>query len=109
MVPDFIANAGGGVAAAFAMEARTSVFPVEADTVLTAVSKRLRSNTAQVLLASELDHSTHTRQPGFSPKRGCGQPWTPAFALEASEQSSQDDGVGIKERCGVGTGRAIDQ
>ena len=58
VVPDFIANAGGVVAAAFAMEARTSVFPVEADTVLTAVSKRLRSNTAQVLLASDLDHST---------------------------------------------------
>jgi glutamate dehydrogenase (NAD(P)+) len=58
VVPDFIANAGGVVAAAFAMAARTSVFPVEADTVLTAVSKRLRSNTAQVLLASDLDHST---------------------------------------------------
>jgi glutamate dehydrogenase (NAD(P)+) len=58
VVPDFIANAGGVVAAAFAMEARTSVFPVEADTVLTAVSKRLRSNTAQVLMASDLDHST---------------------------------------------------
>ena len=58
VVPDFIANAGGVVAAAFAMEARTSVFPVETDTVLTAVSKRLRSNTAQVLLASDLDHST---------------------------------------------------
>jgi glutamate dehydrogenase (NAD(P)+) len=61
VVPDFIANAGGVVAAAFAMEARTSVFPVEADTVLSAVSKRLRSNTAQVLLASELDHTTPHR------------------------------------------------
>jgi hypothetical protein len=31
---------------------------VVADFIATAVSKRLRSNTAQVLLASDLDHST---------------------------------------------------
>lgn len=49
VVPDFIANAGGVVAAAFAMDARYSVFPVEKQPVLAAISGRLRMNTVAVL------------------------------------------------------------
>jgi glutamate dehydrogenase (NAD(P)+) len=49
VVPDFVANAGGVVAAAFAMDARYSVFPVRKDAVLAAISDRLRGNTVTVL------------------------------------------------------------
>lgn len=49
VVPDFIANAGGVVAAAFAMDARYSPFPVNPATVLDAVSEKLRANAANVI------------------------------------------------------------
>jgi glutamate dehydrogenase (NAD(P)+) len=49
VVPDFIANAGGVVAAAFAMDARTAAFPVQERPVLDAISNRIRANTAIVL------------------------------------------------------------
>ena len=60
VVPDFIANAGGVVAAAFAMDARYSVFPVEREPVLRAISDRLRTNTHTVLDdAQRLAVTTH--------------------------------------------------
>lgn len=49
VVPDFIANAGGVVAAAFAMDARRSPFRPDPGTIFSFVSSRLRSNTATVL------------------------------------------------------------
>ncbi|KOV80753.1 Glu/Leu/Phe/Val dehydrogenase [Nocardia sp. NRRL S-836] len=49
VVPDFIANAGGVVAAAFGMDARYSAFPVNPATVLETVSAKLRANAANVL------------------------------------------------------------
>jgi glutamate dehydrogenase (NAD(P)+) len=49
VVPDFIANAGGVVAAAFAMDARHSPFPAEATAIFDAVSHKMRINTATVL------------------------------------------------------------
>jgi glutamate dehydrogenase (NAD(P)+) len=49
VVPDFIANAGGVVAAAYAMDARHSAFPTEPSQIRTAVSERLRANTFHVL------------------------------------------------------------
>ncbi|MEV6227799.1 Glu/Leu/Phe/Val dehydrogenase dimerization domain-containing protein [Saccharopolyspora shandongensis] len=49
VVPDFIANAGGVVAAAYAMDARHSAFPSEPNQIRTAVSERLRANTVNVL------------------------------------------------------------
>lgn len=49
VVPDFIANAGGVVAAAYSMDSRHSSFAPEADTVLQSVSSRLRENTRVVL------------------------------------------------------------
>jgi glutamate dehydrogenase (NAD(P)+) len=52
VVPDFIANAGGVVAAAYAMDARHSAFPVESGQIRVAISDRLRANTVQVLEAS---------------------------------------------------------
>lgn len=45
VVPDFIANAGGVIAAGFAMDARNSAFRPELKPVLTTVSAKLRANT----------------------------------------------------------------
>ncbi|GAB2844665.1 Glu/Leu/Phe/Val dehydrogenase [Lentzea nigeriaca] len=50
VVPDFIANAGGVVAAAFGMDARYSPFPVNPATVLDAVSQKLRANAAHIVV-----------------------------------------------------------
>jgi glutamate dehydrogenase (NAD(P)+) len=58
VVPDFIANAGGVVAAAYAMDARTSAFPVEPEQIRVAVADRLRRNSIAVLEASARDNVT---------------------------------------------------
>jgi glutamate dehydrogenase (NAD(P)+) len=49
VVPDFIANAGGVIAAAFAMDARASAFPVEAEPVFAAIARKMAENTSLVL------------------------------------------------------------
>ncbi|WP_258016119.1 Glu/Leu/Phe/Val dehydrogenase [Streptomyces sp. AJS327] len=49
VVPDFIANAGGVVAAAFAMDARYSAFRPDPERILGSVSEKLRANTVRVL------------------------------------------------------------
>lgn len=49
LVPDFIANAGGVVAASFSMVDRESPFRTDPDAVFRLVSEKLRSNTTQVL------------------------------------------------------------
>jgi glutamate dehydrogenase (NAD(P)+) len=49
VVPDFVANAGGIVAAGVAMEARYSPFRPDAHAVLDLVSDRLRANTRSIL------------------------------------------------------------
>lgn len=52
LVPDFIANAGGIIAAAHSMDARTSAFRVDPATVMGMVSQKMRANTATVLAES---------------------------------------------------------
>ncbi len=49
VVPDFIANAGGVVAAAHSMDMRYSPFTVDPKDIFTMISDRLRGNTIQVL------------------------------------------------------------
>jgi glutamate dehydrogenase (NAD(P)+) len=49
VVPDFVANAGGVIAAAFAMDARYSGFRPDPAAVFSTISTRLRANTAAVL------------------------------------------------------------
>ncbi|WP_413803373.1 Glu/Leu/Phe/Val family dehydrogenase [Streptomyces iranensis] len=49
LLPDFVANAGGVVAAAFAMDARYSGFRPETSTIFETISKRLRTNAVTVL------------------------------------------------------------
>ena len=61
LVPDFIANAGGIVAAAFSMDARLSPFAVKPDDIFHMVTEKLRANTEAVLAASQ--------QPGGDPPR----------------------------------------
>ncbi|MEV4644289.1 Glu/Leu/Phe/Val dehydrogenase dimerization domain-containing protein [Saccharopolyspora sp. NPDC049357] len=58
VVPDFIANAGGVVAAAYAMDARHTAFPTEPNQIRAAVSERLRANTLHVLVESMRDAVT---------------------------------------------------
>ncbi|MFD8495242.1 Glu/Leu/Phe/Val dehydrogenase [Amycolatopsis sp. NPDC059657] len=53
VVPDFIANAGGVIAAAFAMDARHSPFRPDPAAIMTSVAERVRRNTDQVLTAAE--------------------------------------------------------
>jgi glutamate dehydrogenase (NAD(P)+) len=52
VVPDFIANAGGVVAAAHSTDARYSPFVVEPSGVLSMISDKLRGNTTRVLTDS---------------------------------------------------------
>lgn len=49
VVPDFIANAGGVVAAAYSMETRYSAFRPEPERVFLSVSEKMRHNTTAVL------------------------------------------------------------
>lgn len=56
VVPDFIANAGGVVAAAFAMDARYSAFRPDPAAIFDAVATKMRANTEQVL-----DHAESAR------------------------------------------------
>lgn len=53
LVPDFIANAGGVVAAAYSMDARRSPFPVDPADVFTTISSKMRANAVTVLTESK--------------------------------------------------------
>lgn len=53
VVPDFIANAGGAIAAGFAMDARYSAFRPEPGRILDEVAARARRNTLLVLDAAD--------------------------------------------------------
>ena len=60
VVPDFIANAGGVVAAAIAMDARHSGIRPDAAAVYDAISVKLRASTVETLVAShEQSATTH--------------------------------------------------
>jgi glutamate dehydrogenase (NAD(P)+) len=58
VVPDFVANAGGVVAAGFAMDARYSAFRPDPGAVFAAVSSKMRDNTAKVLAAARAQGTT---------------------------------------------------
>jgi glutamate dehydrogenase (NAD(P)+) len=61
VVPDFIANAGGIVAAAHSMDMRYSPFTVNADAIFTMISTKLRANVVAVLAEAARTHTTpHT-------------------------------------------------
>ncbi|SDM46982.1 Glu/Leu/Phe/Val family dehydrogenase [Allokutzneria albata] len=60
VVPDFVANAGGVVAAAFAMDARYSAFRPDPGEIFAAISAKLRTNTELVLAeAARRERTTH--------------------------------------------------
>lgn len=58
VVPDFVANAGGVIAATFAMDARYSGFRPGTTEVFASISEKLRGNTHQVLDESWRQHLT---------------------------------------------------
>ena len=49
VIPDFIANAGGIIAAAYSMGARYSAFAVDPDEIFTMISTKVRANVVAVL------------------------------------------------------------
>lgn len=60
IVPDFIANAGGIIAAAYSMDARYSAFPVDTRRVFDTVTEKMRGNAIAVLdAAANTGRSTH--------------------------------------------------
>ncbi|HEX2074041.1 MAG TPA: Glu/Leu/Phe/Val dehydrogenase dimerization domain-containing protein [Geodermatophilus sp.] len=60
VVPDFIANAGGIVAAAHSMDMRYSPFPVNPGDIFTMISTKLRANAAAVLAeATRTEETPH--------------------------------------------------
>lgn len=70
VVPDFIANAGGVVAAGFAMDARYSAFRPDPDKVFAEISTKLRTNTSTVLQeAHRRDTGTHDAARALSQER----------------------------------------
>jgi glutamate dehydrogenase (NAD(P)+) len=69
-LPDFVANAGGVVAAAFAMDARYSGFRPETPTIFETISSRLRANAVTVLDEAERRGTTpHTAGRGLAQER----------------------------------------
>ncbi|MFH8447704.1 Glu/Leu/Phe/Val dehydrogenase [Streptomyces fungicidicus] len=70
VLPDFVANAGGVVAAAFAMDARYSGFRPETPAIFQTISDRLRANAVVVLEEAERRGSTpHTAGRGLAEER----------------------------------------
>jgi glutamate dehydrogenase (NAD(P)+) len=70
VIPDFIANAGGVVAAGFAMDARYSAFRPDPQRVLNEISTKLRANTTTVLEeAQRRECTTHAAANVLSQER----------------------------------------
>lgn len=70
VVPDFIANAGGVVAAAHSMDMRYSPFTVDPNDIFTMISDRLRANTIAVLNdAQATDVTPHVAAQALARKR----------------------------------------
>lgn len=70
VVPDFIANAGGVVSAAFAMESRFSAFRVDPQTIFDTVSSKLRANATLTLdEAARAQETTHHSAQRLAQKR----------------------------------------
>ncbi|MFC0529802.1 Glu/Leu/Phe/Val family dehydrogenase [Phytohabitans kaempferiae] len=70
VVPDTIANAGGAIAAGYAMDARTSAFPPDPAVAFAAVARKIRSNTDLTLSTATRDGVTpHTAALGMARER----------------------------------------
>ncbi len=70
VVPDFVANAGGVVAAAFAMDSRFSPFRPDTDQIYSTVSAKLRANSITVLnRAEETGTTSHDAARALSQER----------------------------------------
>jgi len=84
VVPDFIANAGGIIAAAHSTDARGSAFPVSSERVFTMVSDKMRANAVAVVERARRDDVlTHDAARAVAEERvreamlARGRTWTP--------------------------------
>ncbi|WP_307718059.1 hypothetical protein [Streptomyces sp. V4I23] len=71
VLPDFVANAGGVVAAAFAMDARYSGFRPETPTIFQTISNRLRANAVAVMEEALAHRRRRTSRSGRARNRSC--------------------------------------
>ena len=70
VVPDFIANAGGVIAAAHSMDARYSPFTVDPEDVFAMISTKMRQNTITVVTEARNRHlTTHAAAQRLSQER----------------------------------------
>jgi glutamate dehydrogenase (NAD(P)+) len=70
VIPDFVANVGGVVAAAFAMDARHSGFRPDTAAIFETISARLQANTVTVLDEAERRAATpHVAGRGLAEER----------------------------------------
>lgn len=70
VVPDFIANAGGVIAAAHSMDARYSPFTVDPEHVFAMISTKMRENTLTVVTEARKRHlTTHAAAQRLSQER----------------------------------------
>jgi glutamate dehydrogenase (NAD(P)+) len=70
VVPDFIANAGGVIAAAHSMDARYSPFTVDPEHVFAMISTKMRQNTITVVTEARNRHlTTHAAAQRLSQER----------------------------------------
>nr|WP_263399825.1 hypothetical protein [Saccharopolyspora pogona] len=76
ILPDFVANAGGVIAAAFAMDSRYSGFRGDTDTVFRTISDKLRSNTHLVLDTALSGRRVPCLTARNASSRSCGR-WPP--------------------------------
>lgn len=100
VVPDFVANAGGVIAAAFATDTRYSGFRADIDQVFATISDKLRSNASTVSRGRppRRDHSARGRPPA-GPEAGPGRD---------AEQEAPPAAVTARSARGLSTSRPHD-
>jgi glutamate dehydrogenase (NAD(P)+) len=70
VIPDFVANAGGAIAAAFAMNMRYSPFPISAEPIFELISTKQRENTTLILQeAASRSVTPHVAARGLAQER----------------------------------------
>lgn len=93
VVPDIVANAGGAVAAAFAMDARNCAFKPGREQILRTITDKLRTNTELVLNMAEPGITTHNAARRLARERvRAARPATvsPSPSRRSAPQTSRD-------------------
>lgn len=101
VLPDFVANAGGVVAAAFAMDSRYSGFRPDTDVIFQTISERLRTNAVVVLEEAERRGTTPTTPAAASLRNASEPPCTARGASPADEPRTPHAADGPAAPCGA--------